>query len=116
MKKDKFETFIYISKKIVKKNNLLLVEVKHDNNYNFKVFIDKPEGNITIDECMKISRQIEREIEDYYEEGHFPPGSMGPKVEASINFIKNGGKEAIITSIERAWDAVQGRTGTHIHE
>lgn len=56
------------------------------------------------------------EIEDYYEEGHFPPGSMGPKVEASINFIKNGGKEAIITSIERAWDAVQGRTGTHIHE
>lgn len=56
------------------------------------------------------------EIEEYYKEGHFPPGSMGPKVEASINFIKNGGKEAIITSIERAWDALEGRTGTHIHE
>ncbi|HEC76340.1 MAG TPA: carbamate kinase [Thermoplasmatales archaeon] len=56
------------------------------------------------------------ELEKYYKEGHFPPGSMGPKIEASINFIKNGGKEAIITSIEKAWDALEGRTGTHIHE
>ncbi|HEC87755.1 MAG TPA: carbamate kinase [Thermoplasmata archaeon] len=56
------------------------------------------------------------ELEEYYEERHFPPGSMGPKIEASINFIKNGGKEAIITSIEKAWDALEGRTGTHIHE
>ena len=95
MKKDKFETFIYISKKIVKKNNLLLVEVKHDNNYNFKVFIDKPEGNITIDECMKISRQIEREIEDYYENFSLEVSSPGLTSPFKIReqYIKNKGKE-----------------------
>ncbi len=54
------------------------------------------------------------EIEKYYREGHFPPGSMGPKIEAAINFIKNGGKEAIITSIDKAWEAIEGRAGTHI--
>jgi carbamate kinase len=54
------------------------------------------------------------EIEKYYGEGHFPPGSMGPKIEASINFVRSGGKEAIIASIPRAWDALNGRTGTHI--
>lgn len=56
------------------------------------------------------------EMRKYYEQGHFPAGSMGPKIRASINFIENGGKEAIITSIERAWDALIGKTGTHIHE
>ena len=55
------------------------------------------------------------EIEKYYEQEHFPPGSMGPKIEAAINFIRNGGKETIITTIEKAWDALEGRTGTHIH-
>ncbi len=56
-----------------------------------------------------------QEIERYYEEGHFPPGSMGPKIEAAINFVRNGGKETIITSINKAWEALQGKTGTHIH-
>lgn len=74
--------------------------------------------------CLNYGKENEQLINDigidglekYYKEGHFPPGSMGPKIEASINFIKNGGKEAIITSIEKAWDALEGRTGTHIHE
>jgi len=55
------------------------------------------------------------EMERYYSEGHFPQGSMGPKVEAAIEFIKNGGKEAIITSIENAWIALEGKAGTHVH-
>lgn len=56
------------------------------------------------------------EMETYYKEGHFPAGSMGPKVKASINFIKNGGKEAIITSINKAWEALNKKAGTHIYE
>ncbi len=55
------------------------------------------------------------EIQKYFEEGHFPAGSMAPKIEASINFIRNGGKRAIITSIDKAWDALQGKAGTHIY-
>jgi carbamate kinase len=50
----------------------------------------------------------------YLEAGEFPPGSMGPKIEAAIEFVASGGRECIITSAERAADAVAGRAGTHI--
>jgi carbamate kinase len=46
--------------------------------------------------------------------GQFPPGSMGPKVEAAAQFIEAGGREAVISSLERAADAMAGRTGTRI--
>ena len=55
------------------------------------------------------------EMEEYLRDGHFPSGSMGPKVEAALNFLKNGGREAIIASIDSAWDALEGKAGTHIH-
>jgi len=54
------------------------------------------------------------EIEDYYRQGQFPPGSMGPKILAAIRFLENGGKKAIISSIEHAWDALEGKAGTQI--
>ena len=50
----------------------------------------------------------------YYEEGHFPPGSMGPKILAAIEFLRNGGKKVIISSIEKGVEALEGKTGTHI--
>lgn len=50
----------------------------------------------------------------YYEEGQFPAGSMGPKIKAAIDFLQPGGKEVIITSIERIVDAFAGKTGTRI--
>ena len=39
---------------------------------------------------------------------------MGPKVEAAIRFVENGGKKSIITSLEKAIDALNGKTGTII--
>lgn len=48
------------------------------------------------------------DAEKYMSEGHFPPGSMGPKIEASIYFLKNGGREVIITSIEQVEKALKG--------
>jgi carbamate kinase len=50
----------------------------------------------------------------YMEEGHFPKGSMGPKIEAAILFLQKGGKNVIITSIEKLQDALAGKTGTRI--
>jgi carbamate kinase len=50
----------------------------------------------------------------YSEEGHFLPGSMGPKVGACITFMEHGGKKAIITSLSRAADALEGKAGTTI--
>lgn len=54
------------------------------------------------------------EAKKYYEEGHFPPGSMGPKILACIRFLEWGGERAIITSINKASEAIKGRAGTHI--
>jgi carbamate kinase len=54
------------------------------------------------------------EAKKYHEEGHFLPGSMGPKIGACIRFIEWGGKEAIITSLDKALDAIEGKTVTHI--
>ncbi|ACB07996.1 carbamate kinase [Candidatus Korarchaeum cryptofilum] len=54
------------------------------------------------------------EARKYYEEGHFPPGNMGPKVLAAIRFVERTGKTAIITSLDKAIDALDGKTGTRI--
>lgn len=54
------------------------------------------------------------EVEKYLKDGQFPPGSMAPKIEACIRFIKAGGEKAIITSLDHAIDALHGKTGTVI--
>ncbi len=54
------------------------------------------------------------EIEDLYAQGHFPAGSMGPKIEAVIHFLKSGGRRALITNPESLPHAIEGRAGTHI--
>ncbi len=54
------------------------------------------------------------EARRYLDAGEFPPGSMGPKVRAAIEFIERGGKRAIITSPAHLEEAIAGRTGTHI--
>jgi carbamate kinase len=54
------------------------------------------------------------EIERDLEAGQFPPGNMGPKIESALRFLKNGGREVIITSYGHLADAVRGEAGTHI--
>jgi len=54
------------------------------------------------------------EIKKFYEDGHFPAGSMGPKILAAIRFLESGGKRAIIADIDHGWEALKGETGTHI--
>ncbi|MNN60456.1 Carbamate kinase 2 [compost metagenome] len=54
------------------------------------------------------------EMARYSEEGHFPPGSMLPKITASLAFLRQGGKRVIITTPEKLPEALRGETGTHI--
>jgi len=54
------------------------------------------------------------EANKYLREGQFPAGSMGPKVGACIRFIEYGGEKAIITCLECADEALEGREGTQI--
>ena len=50
----------------------------------------------------------------YMDEGQFPKGSMGPKIEAAILFLQKGGKNVIITSMDKLQDALEGKTGTRV--
>ncbi|MDR0519336.1 MAG: carbamate kinase [Clostridiales Family XIII bacterium] len=65
-----------------------------------------------------IDRMTSAEAEAYIEEGHFGKGSMLPKVEAAVSFVKSGaggsGKTALITMLDKAKDGIEGRTGTII--
>jgi carbamate kinase len=54
------------------------------------------------------------EAREHLADGQFPPGSMGPKVSAAIQFLETGGGEALITSPDLLADALAGRTGTRI--
>ncbi len=61
-----------------------------------------------------ISKMTVTEAKLYLNEGHFLPGSMGPKVAAAIEFIEGGGEEVIITTPECIEDAMDGLAGTRI--
>ena len=50
----------------------------------------------------------------YLNEGHFPPGSMGPKIEAAMEFLEAGGEKVIITKPELLEEALKGRRCTVI--
>ena len=54
------------------------------------------------------------ELKKYYGQGLFPVGSMGPKILSAIRFLEAGGKKVIISHVEKGWEALQGKTGTHI--
>lgn len=61
-----------------------------------------PLGAVTLAECDR-----------YIGEGHFPEGSMGPKVEAVRDFLSGGGPRGLITSPDRLEEALRGEAGTH---
>jgi carbamate kinase len=81
---------------------LFLTDV--DNVYlNYKKPDEKVLRNITLTEAAR-----------YMKEGHFPPGSMGPKIEAAVSFLAGGGQEVIIASLSKAKKAILGEAGTKI--
>ena len=77
--------------------------------------VDKVAINYNTPEQKNLSRMTVAEAEKYIEEGHFAPGSMLPKVQASIKFVKaNPTKRAIISSLDKAKEALAGNDGTII--
>jgi carbamate kinase len=61
-----------------------------------------------------IDRATVAQMQDLYDAGQFPAGSMGPKVESALRYLRAGGSEVIITSYEFLLDAIEGHDGTHI--
>jgi carbamate kinase len=62
----------------------------------------------------KLDTMTLEECERYRADGQFPEGSMGPKVEATVRFLKAGGRSAIITSLDHAKEALEGKAGTTV--
>ena len=75
-------------------------------------------GQVAIDFGKPGERKLETiglsDARRYLAEGQFPPGSMGPKIEAAIDFIERGGRRAIIGHLDRALAALTGEAGTHV--
>ena len=76
--------------------------------------VNKVALNYGKEDQKALDRLTVAEAKEYLAQGHFPPGSMGPKIEAAISFLEKGGKEVVISSIEEGYEAVTGDAGTTI--
>ncbi|MBN2466409.1 carbamate kinase, partial [candidate division WOR-3 bacterium] len=74
-----------------------------------QVYLDYGQANQTA-----LGRVSAREVKDYLAAGQFPDGSMGPKIEAALDFLQRGGKEVVITDPEHLGAAMSGKAGTHV--
>ena len=63
---------------------------------------------------VALDRLTASEARRHLADGQFPPGSMGPKIAAALRYLDHGGGETIITSLDRAYDALAGTAGTRI--
>ena len=61
-----------------------------------------------------IDRMTVAEAEKHLADGQFPAGSMGPKVEASVQFVRATGKQVLITDVEHLREALEGTDGTYV--
>lgn len=64
---------------------------------------------------IRLDRLSVSDAKKYLEEGQFPAGSMGPKIQACINFLEEGGEQAIITSIDNIKASLLGKAGTSFY-
>ena len=73
---------------------------------------------VAVDFKKPTQRELDKltvaEAKKYLAEGQFPAGSMGPKIEAAIDFLEHGGKEVIITQPHLLEEAIAGKNGTHL--
>jgi len=74
--------------------------------------------NVFVNYAKENEKALQKEsletLTKYQNEGHFAAGSMGPKVNAAMEFVKNGGSRAIITSLDNAYDALINGSGTQV--
>jgi carbamate kinase len=89
--------------RIIKAELLLIVTNVEKVKINFRKPNEKDLDTIKLNEAIK-----------YMEEEHFEEGSMKPKIQACINFLEGGGEIAIITSMEKILEAIEGKAGTMI--
>ena len=99
---DKDRTAALLARSVGASDLLILTDVEHVSlNYG------RPDRE-------DIREMTVREAREHLAAGHFPPGTMGPKIEAAVGFLEAGGGRATIASLDSAAEALAGRTGTRI--
>jgi carbamate kinase len=76
--------------------------------------VEKVALNFGKENQLNLDEITVKEAKRYIKEGHFGKGSMEPKVVAAVRFIKSGGEVAIISSLEKALPALEGKAGTRV--
>ncbi|MBK9260750.1 MAG: carbamate kinase [Polyangiaceae bacterium] len=95
---DKDRTAVLLARAVRATHLVILTEVE---------YVEEHFGQVNATPILKANASRMREL---LERGEFPPGNMGPKIEAALDFLKTGGEEVIITSLE----ALPRQVGTHI--
>ena len=74
--------------------------------------VDKVAINYGTPKQEDIARLTLADARKYMRAGEFPCGSMGPKIQAAVQFLEAGGEKVLITSVEKHIQALEGQTGT----
>jgi ribosome maturation factor RimP len=99
MKQDKIKHIIFNK---IKKNDFLLVDLTVDNAFNIKVYVDKLKGNVTVNDCIQLSKQIKNQIEEITDDFSLDISSPGIDQPFKIpeQYLKNEGKKVKIMMLD----------------
>jgi carbamate kinase len=92
---------------------ILAIELKADL-FLISTAVEKVALNFGKSNEMFLDKMTLSEAKKYHRQGHFAPGSMGPKIKAIINYLEHGGREAIVTNPDNLEDAFLQKKGTHL--
>ncbi len=113
---------------ILKDNHLVGVEAVIDKDYASALLASEIEADLLViltgvpqvainfgkENQESLSQMTLKEAQKHMEDGQFPKGSMGPKIDAAMSYVRSGRGEALITSIDQLKEAIKGQTGTRI--
>jgi len=92
----------------------LLARSLHADLLLFSTAVDRVALHFNRPDEVRLDQLTSEEAQRYLEDGEFPPGSMGPKIEAALDYLRAGGRRVVITSPDRLAAAVMGDGGTEI--
>ena len=96
------------------RTSALMANVLHINNLMILTAVSRVAVNYGKASQKALDRVSLSDIKKLHAEGHFPPGSMGPKIDAAIQFLEGGGRRVMIGRLEEVMPVLRGETGTHI--
>ena len=96
------------------RTSALMANVLHIDDLMILTAVPRVAINFGKPDQRPLDRVTLAEVRKWHAEGQFPPGSMGPKIDAAIQFLEGGGRRVMIGRLEDAVPVLRGQAGTHI--